>query len=89
MTVKKNDKSVNLGNEKLWMVPSRMISCQLHQEPVTFTVIFRYLGKAHKSISSRETSFGRLGEGVLPCDVSLTPKKYRFFTVDNVLLARA
>ena len=52
-----------MGNEKLWMVPSRMISCQLHQEPVTFTVIFRYLGKAHKSISSRETSFGSLGGG--------------------------
>ena len=29
------------------------------------------------------------GGGGLPCDVSLTPKKYRFFTVDNLLLARA
>ena len=31
-----------------------------------------------QSIFSPETSFGHLGEGVLPCDVSPTPKKYRF-----------
>ena len=29
------------------------------------------------------------GERVLPCDVSLTPKNIDFFTVDNLLLARA
>ena len=43
----------------------------------THTYIF-YLGKTHKSIFSLETSFGHSGEGVLPCDVSSTPKKYRF-----------
>ena len=38
------------------------------------------LGKTHKSIFSRETSFGRLGEGegVLPCDVSLSLKNIDF-----------
>ena len=29
------------------------------------------------------------GRGVLPCDVSLTPKNIDFFTVDDLLLARA
>ena len=49
------------------------------------------LGKTHKSIFSQEMSLDVWGGGggEFPCDVSLTPKKYRFFTVDNLLLVRA
>ena len=48
------------------------------------------LGKTQKSIfpEKRPLDVGGGGEGVSPCDVSLTPKRYRFFTVDNLLLAR-
>ena len=44
--------------------------------PVSHIHTFFYLGKTHKLIFSLETSFGHLGGGVLPCDVSPTPKKY-------------
>ena len=35
------------------------------------------------------TCFFFWGGRVLPCDVSLVPKNIDFFTVDNLLLARA
>ena len=43
----------------------------------THTYIF-YLRKTHKAIFSLERPLDISGEGVLPCDVSPTPKKYRF-----------
>ena len=43
---------------------------------VTFYFALHFiLGKTQIDFS-QEMSFGRLGVGVLPCDVSPTPKKY-------------
>ena len=45
--------------------------------------------KTHKLIFPDVLWTCSLGERGLPCDISLTPKNIDFFTVDNLLLARA